>query len=49
MARFRNLLVNQYWQIDYSLMYDIITGSDVGDLEELIRQINRWIRTEAEK
>jgi uncharacterized protein YutE (UPF0331/DUF86 family) len=49
MARFRNLLVHQYWEIDYSRMYDIITGSDVGDLEELIRQINRWMKTEAEK
>jgi len=46
MARFRNLLVHQYWEIDYSRMYEIITGSDIGDLEELIRQINRWISTE---
>ena len=49
MARFRNLLVHQYWKIDYSRMYKIITGSELGDLEELIRQINRWIKTEVDK
>jgi uncharacterized protein YutE (UPF0331/DUF86 family) len=48
MARFRNLLVHQYWEIDYSRMYEIITGSDVRDLEELIRQINQWIKTEVD-
>ena len=41
MARFRNLLVHRYWQIDYALMYQIITGSDLDDLEEFIRQINQ--------
>jgi hypothetical protein len=25
-------------------MYEIITGSDLGDLEEFIHQINRWIK-----
>ena len=49
MARFRNLLVHQYWEIDYSRMYEIITGSDVGDLDEFIRQINRWVKTEVDK
>jgi len=43
MARFRNLLVHQYWEIDHSRMYEIITGSDVGDLEEFMSQISRWI------
>jgi len=46
MARFRNLLVHQYWDIDYSRIYDIITAPDIGDLEEFIRQINRWISAE---
>jgi uncharacterized protein YutE (UPF0331/DUF86 family) len=49
MARFRNLLVHQYWEIDYSRIYEIITGSDVGDLDEFIRQINQWIKTEVDK
>ena len=42
MARFRNLLVHQYWEIDYSRLYRIITGTDLDDLEEFIRQINMW-------
>jgi uncharacterized protein YutE (UPF0331/DUF86 family) len=42
-ARFRNLLVHKYWEIDYSRMYAIISGSDLGNLEEFIRQINRCI------
>ena len=41
MARFRNLLVHRYWEIDYSLMYRIITGPDLDDLEEFISQISR--------
>jgi len=49
MARFRNLLVHRYWEIDYSRMYEIITGSDVGDLEEFIRQISRWINRAVDK
>jgi uncharacterized protein YutE (UPF0331/DUF86 family) len=40
-ARFRNLLVHRYWEIDYSRMYQIITGPDLDDLEEFIIQINR--------
>ena len=43
MACFRNLLVHQYWEIDYSRMYRIITGADLEDLEEFIRQISKWI------
>ena len=41
MARFRNLLVHRYWEINYSLMYRIITGPDLDDLEEFISQISR--------
>ena len=41
MGRFRNLLVHRYWEIDYSRMYQIITGPDLDDLEEFIIQINR--------
>ena len=41
MARFRNLLVHRYWEIDYSRMYEIIIGPDLDDLEEFIIQISR--------
>lgn len=41
MARFRNLLVHRYWEIDYSRMYKIITGPDLDDLQRFIVQISR--------
>ena len=41
MARFRNLLVHRYWEIDYGRMYDIITGNDLADLEIFMKQIGR--------
>jgi uncharacterized protein YutE (UPF0331/DUF86 family) len=43
MARFRNLLVHHYWEIDYSRLYQLITGSDLEDLEEFVCQIGRLI------
>lgn len=43
MARFRNLLVHQYWKIDYARMYQLITGAELGSLETFIRQVNEWI------
>ncbi len=39
MARFRNLLVHQYWEIDYARLYEIITGPDMDDLEAFVRQV----------
>jgi uncharacterized protein YutE (UPF0331/DUF86 family) len=39
MARFRNLLVHQYWEIDYSRLYEIITGPDIDDLQAFVRQV----------
>jgi uncharacterized protein YutE (UPF0331/DUF86 family) len=44
MARFRNLLVHQYWEIDYSRMYEIICGVDLEDFEEFVRQIEKLIQ-----
>lgn len=38
MARFRNLVVHLYWQVDDAKVYDIIQ-SDLGDLEEFQRAI----------
>jgi len=43
MARFRNLLVHQYWEINYARMYDIITGPDLDDFKEFIQQITQLI------
>jgi len=40
MARFRNLLVHQYWEIDYARIYEVITGPDLDDLEEFVRQVS---------
>jgi uncharacterized protein YutE (UPF0331/DUF86 family) len=43
MARFRNLLVHQYWEINYARMYNIISGPDLDDFKEFIQQITRLI------
>ena len=43
MARFRNLLVHQYWDIDYSRLYNLITGPDLEDLEDFVRQVSHFI------
>lgn len=45
MARFRNLLVHRYWEIDYSRMYRIITGPDLDDLEEFMHHMSLLIQT----
>jgi len=41
MARFRNLLIHRYWQIDYTRLYQIITGPDIEDLSAFISQVSR--------
>ena len=41
MARFRNLLVHRYWEIEYSRMYEIICNADLDDLVEFIHQIGK--------
>lgn len=46
MARFRNLLTHRYWEIDYSRVYEIITGPDLGDLEEFTRHVAGIIEKE---
>jgi uncharacterized protein YutE (UPF0331/DUF86 family) len=40
MARFRNLLVHHYWKVDYTTLHQIISGPDLDDLSEFIRQVN---------
>lgn len=42
MARFRNLVVHLYWQVDDAKVYDIVR-SDLGDLEEFQRAIAAFI------
>lgn len=42
MARFRNLVVHLYWQVDDAKVYDIVQ-SDLGDLEEFQRAIAAFI------
>lgn len=42
MARFRNLVVHLYWQVDDAKVYSIIQ-SDLGDLEEFQRAIASFI------
>jgi len=33
----------QYWEIDYSRLYEIITSSDLEDLEAFVRQVSLFI------
>jgi uncharacterized protein YutE (UPF0331/DUF86 family) len=40
MARFRNLLVHRYADIDHERVWDIVS-SDLGDLDEFFRHVSR--------
>jgi len=42
MARFRNLVVHLYWQVDDAKVYEIIK-KDLGDLEEYQKQIAAYL------
>jgi uncharacterized protein YutE (UPF0331/DUF86 family) len=42
MARFRNLLVHRYWQIDLSLVYNFL-NDHLEDLEQYIESVARYI------
>ncbi len=42
MARFRNLVIHLYWQVDDAKVYEII-HTDLGDLEEFQRAIAAFI------
>ena len=46
MARFRNLLIHRYWHIDYARVYEIITGPDLEDLGEFMKQVGRLMEKE---
>lgn len=42
MARFRNLLVHLYWQVDNRRVYQIIQD-DLGDLDAFRQQVLNWL------
>ncbi len=42
MARFRNVLVHRYWDVDYGRVYDILQ-SRLDDLREFIKAIGRLL------
>ncbi len=46
MARFRNMLVHIYWEIDDEKVYDILSH-DIEDLEEYITEITEYLDTHA--
>ena len=48
MARFRNLIVHLYWQVDNARVYEIVQN-DLGDLEEYQRQIAAYLQTHRQK
>ena len=43
MARFRNLIVHRYWQIDDQRVYNVLK-SDLPDLEDFLREIGLFLR-----
>jgi uncharacterized protein YutE (UPF0331/DUF86 family)/predicted nucleotidyltransferase len=43
MARFRNLLVHLYWQLDYERIYDSLQGR-FASLEAFASRIEQWLR-----
>lgn len=48
MARFRNMLVHIYWEIDDVKIYDLLTG-DIVDLEKYIEEIAGYLEKNNEK
>jgi uncharacterized protein YutE (UPF0331/DUF86 family) len=42
MARFRNLLVHLYWNVDYGQVYDIL-ANNLEDLEEFAAETSTWV------
>jgi uncharacterized protein YutE (UPF0331/DUF86 family) len=43
MARFRNVLIHRYWHVDYTRVYEIITGPDLEDLVAFVKQVGNII------
>ena len=42
MARFRDVLVHVYWEIDYHRVYDVLR-EDVGDLQTFVQAVARML------
>lgn len=42
MARFRNVLVHRYWDVDYGRVYDIL-WSRLDDLREFVRAVDKLL------
>jgi len=42
MARFRNLLVHLYWNVDYGQVYDILSNN-LEDLEDFATETSTWV------
>ena len=42
MARFRNMLIHVYWNIDYRQVYEIIKN-DLGDIELFVKSLDKFI------
>lgn len=42
MARFRNMLVHMYWEIDYDRVYEILRGH-LDDMREFVRVIGELL------
>jgi uncharacterized protein YutE (UPF0331/DUF86 family) len=45
MARFHNLLVHLYWQLDYERIYDSLQGR-CASVEAFASHIARWLQDE---
>jgi uncharacterized protein YutE (UPF0331/DUF86 family) len=43
MAKFRNLLIHIYWEVDDNKIYEI-TKKDLGDMEEFLEQIGQFLK-----
>ncbi len=46
-ARFRNLLIHRYWEIDPRRVL-LYARENVGDLEEFLSQLARWLSRETD-
>jgi uncharacterized protein YutE (UPF0331/DUF86 family) len=47
MARFRNLIVHLYWQVDNRRVYRILQDN-LGDLDSFRQQISTWLESQSE-
>ncbi|MBI5047367.1 MAG: DUF86 domain-containing protein [Deltaproteobacteria bacterium] len=48
MARFRNLLVHLYWEVDNRRVYEIIRN-DLADIEDFLKKIGHYLKKKESK